>query len=183
MANIKLGNKEMTLGDILMAVGGLIMFICLFLTWSKITATGIGSGNTSWNITGINFLNGNFQEYSVKYVFIAKAPLIAAIIGILAIAAAVVPMFAEGKPRRIIRHVGAALSIVAFVFCLLFMIKGGKFDIISDATDSITYNSIKVMFDMEFWTMKLAFGSILALIASILATAGGILNIFTGLNE
>lgn len=171
MGNIKLGTKEVSIGDILLAVGGLIMFICLFLTWAKYTVNfGLGPASTT-NISGLNFLKGEFGGLTgVDYAFVSKIPLIAAILGILAIVAAVLPMFLAGNPGKITKHVGSTLAIIAFVFCLIALIKCGSTSIINGT-------------HVGAESCARGVGCILAFIASIVAAAGGILNVVESIKK
>ena len=165
MGNVKIGNMEIGLGDLLLIIGGLLMIISLFFTWDKYVPN-FGSDTA---VTGMNIIGGKFGDSSVSYSFLGKAPLFILIFGIIAIILAVLPMFKIDAPA--IKIIGAVVALVGFIFAILFLTVAGKADLMSGDD----YNALKIL--LAIGSLKVQFGAYFALIASLVATVGGVMNV------
>ena len=156
--NIKMGKYEITLWDLLIVVGGLLAFISFFLTWSK-------AGN--FNITGMDFIGNKLNGLNVTngYTFYGKIPLLVMLLGIAAIVLGILPTFNVG-PKGV-KIAAGVVSIVMLVFAIIFLVKGGSSDIFANQFNQALYRE----------SVSLKFGAILAFIASIIATVGGVMTI------
>ena len=88
-----------------------------------------------------------------------------------AIVLAVLPLAKIGMPA--IKIAGAVVALLGLIFVIMYMIVGGGASLFSGDDKTAVENAIK----LGFVKMKLAFGSYMALIAAIVATAGGVMNI------
>ena len=165
MGNVKIGNMEIGLGDLLLFLGGLLMVISIFFAWDKYVPM-IGNDTS---ISGLNIIGGKFGDASYTYSFMGKAPLFMLIFGIIAIVLAALPLFKVDVPA--LKIVGAVVALVGAIFAILFLTVGGKADLFTG--DS--YNAMKAL--LLVGSLKIQFGAYFGLIAAILATVGGVLNV------
>ena len=166
MGNVKIGNMEIGIGDLLLFLGGLLMVISIFFTWDKY----VPAFGSDTSISGLNIIGNKFGDSSDwTYSFMGKAPLFMLIFGIIAIVLAVLPLFKVNVPA--LKIVGAVVALVGVVFAILFLTVATKADLFSGDA----YNAAKVL--IAVGSFKVQFGAYFGLIASILATVGGVLNV------
>ncbi|MBO7335604.1 MAG: hypothetical protein J6U42_01555 [Lachnospiraceae bacterium] len=166
MGNVKIGNIEVGLGDLLLFIGGLLMIISIFFAWDKYLPA-LGNDTT---VTGMNIISGKFVGNGEwTYAFMGKAPLFMLIFGIIALILAALPLFKVDVPA--LKIVGGVVALVGLVFAILFLTVGNKADLFSG--DS--YNAAKAL--LLVGSFKIQFGAYFALIASIVATVGGVINV------
>ena len=170
MGNVKIGNMEISIGDLLLMIGGLVMLIAVFLSWTTYSAA-VLAGWKDVGISGMDLISGKLDGTSVSYSFLGKAPLFVLIFGIAAIVLGALPLFKIDNKG--IKIAGAVVALLALIFAIMYMIVGGGASLFSGDDKTVVENGIK----LGFVKMKLAFGSIMALIAAIVATAGGVMNI------
>ena len=170
MTNVKIGNMEISLGDLLLIIGGLVMLISAFLAWS-VYSTPTLTGWKDYNIGGMEIISGKIDGTSISYSFLAKAPLFMLIFGIVAIVLAALPLFKIDAPA--IKIIGAVVALLGLIFAILFMTVGGGASLFAGDDKDATELLIKA----GVLKMKVAYGAIIALIASIVATVGGVLNV------
>ena len=87
------------------------------------------------------------------------------LLGIAAIVLGILPTFNVG-PKGV-KIAAGVVSIVMLVFAIIFLVKGGSSDIFANQFNQALYRE----------SVSLKFGSILAFIASIIATVGGVMTI------
>ena len=176
MGNVKIGNMEISIGDLLLMLGGLVMLIAVFLSWSTYSAV-VLTGWRDVGISGMDLISGKLDGNSVSYAFLGKAPLFALIFGIAAIVLGALPLFKVDNKG--IKIAGAVVALLALIFIIMYMIVGGGANLFSGDDKTLVENAIKA----GVVKVKLAFGSIMALIAAIVATAGGIMNVLPVLKK
>ena len=142
------------------------MIISIFLAWTQ--GVQIYTGKT-FNVTGLDLISGKFSDAKdVSYVFLAKAPLLVLIFGIITLILAALPLFKVNMPA--ITIIGAIAALVGLIFAILFLTVGGTFDIFGDDK-----GAIRLLFALN--EMKIQFGAYLGLIGALVATVGGVLNV------
>ena len=170
MDNLKIGNLEIPLGSLLLMLGGLIMLISVFLNWTQLYVDAGVFGSDTTNITGLDIISGKCDGKSISYAFLAKAPLFMLIFGILAIVLAALPLFKIDMPA--IGIAAAVVALLGLIFAILFLTVGGGANLCTgDDKDAM-----QLFIDLG-GKIKIQFGAYLALIGSLIATAGGALNV------
>lgn len=167
MGNVKIGNMEISIGDLVLFVGGLLMLISIFLTWTVIDPA-VGS-NT--NVSGMNLISGKIDDTSAAISFLGKAPLFMLIFGIIAMILAALPLFKVDVPA--LKIVGAVAALIGLIFAILYLTVGGGAGLYTGSDKDAAEAAIK----LALIKMSLGFGAYFALIASIVATVGGALNV------
>ena len=170
MVNVKIGNMEIPLGNLLLMIGGLLMIISIFFAWTTYSALELVSWK-DYGITGMDLISGKLDGTSVSYAFLGKAPLFMLIFGILAIVLAALPLFKIDMPA--ITIAAAVIALLGLIFAILYLTVGGGAGLFTGDDKDIVELGIKV----GGIKMKLAFGAFFGLIASLVATVGGVLNI------
>lgn len=177
MENLKVGNMEIAIPNLLLMIGGLLMIIMVFLAWVKVTID-LGIVSESEVVSGLDLITGKHDGDKIEDLsFIAKMPLLMLITGIAALVLGALPMF--GVDNNGIKIAGAVVAILAVIFGLLFLIMGASENLFTgDAKDfykeAIKAGGIK---------MSLQFGSIVGFIAAIVAAVGGVLNVIPVLKK
>ena len=170
MGNIKIGNVEIPLGNLLLMIGGLVMLISIFFAWSTYSEATL----TGWRdvgVSGLNLIGGKLDGTSVSYAFLGKAPLFMLIFGIIAIVLAALPLFKIDMPA--ITIAAAVVALLGLIFAILYLTVGGGASLFSGDDKDAVETAIK----LGFVKMKLAFGSYFGLIGSLVATVGGVMNV------
>ena len=170
MGNVKIGNMEISIGDLLLMIGGLIMLIAVFLSWTTYS----GATLTGWRdvgISGMDLISGKLDGESVSYSFLAKGPLFVLIFGIAALVLGALPLFKVDNKG--IKIAGAVVALLGLIFAILYLTVGGGASLFSGDDKTLAENAIK----LGAVKMKLAFGAYMGLIAAIVATVGGVMNV------
>ena len=170
MGNVKIGNAEIPLGNLLLMLGGLVMLISVFLAWTTYSTPTL-SGWKDVGINGMDLISGKLDGSSVSFAFLAKAPLFILIFGILAIILAALPLFKIDMPA--ITIAAGVVALVGLVFAILYLTVGSGANLFSGNDKDLA----EILIKAGTLKMKLAFGAYLALIGSIVATVGGVLNV------
>lgn len=166
MGNVKIGNMEISLGDLLLLIGGLVMLISVFLAWTKMDPV-LGD---VYNVSGMDIISGKLDGDSVSYSFLGKAPLFMLILGIVAIVLAVLPLAKIDMPA--IKIAGAVVALLGLIFAILYLTVGGGSGLFSGDDKDLIDVAIKLGLKMS-----IAFGAYFGLIGALVATAGGVLNV------
>lgn len=170
MGNVKIGNAEIPLGNLLLMIGGLVMLISIFFAWSTYSEYFL-TGWKDYGITGMDLIGGKLDGNSVTYAFLGKAPLFMLIFGILAIVLAALPLFKIDMPA--ITIAAAVIALLGLIFAILYLTVGGGANLFSGDNKDAIETGIK----LGMVKMKLAFGSYFGLIGSLVATVGGVMNV------
>lgn len=163
---VQIGGKSVSIGNILLIVGGILALISFFLGWVNYeTSIGIPGLNTSWSsdpFTGSDLMG---LEHSS---FVAYMPLLVLIFGIIAIVTAILPMFMD-VPQKTISIVQLVVGVLIVVFALIFVLMGGGSGLYSGDAAEV----VKGMIDTGVLRMPLQIGCYLGLIGGVLALVGG----------
>ena len=165
MSNVKIGNVEIPLGNLLLMIGGLIMLISVFLAWSQTELLGDVD-----KISGMDIISGKIDGTSISFSFLGKAPLFMLIFSILVIILAALPLFKIDVPA--ITIAAAVIALLGLIFAILFLTVGGGASLFSGNDKDAAELAIKLGMKMS-----IQFGAYLALIGSLVATVGGVLNV------
>ena len=178
MENLKVGNMEIAIPNLLLMIGGLLMIIMVFLAWVKVTVDGGWLGSDSEVVSGLDLILGKHDGDTIEDLsFIAKMPLLMLLTGIAALVLGALPMF--GVDNNGIKIAGAVVAILAVIFGLLFLIMGASENLFTGDAKDAYKEAIKA----GWVKMSLQFGSIAGFIAAIIAAVGGVLNVLPVLKK
>lgn len=158
---IQIGGKSVSIGNILLIVGGILALISFFLGWVNYEAQVVFTWSSE-PYTGSALMD--LENSS----FVAYMPLLVLIFGIIAIVTAILPMFMD-VPQKTISIVQLVVGVLIVVFALIFVLMGGGSGLYSGDAAEI----VKGMIDTGVLRMPLQIGCYLGLIGGILALVGG----------
>ncbi len=162
--DVKIGSMNVSIWTILLVIGGLLAFIGMFLDYVVMTIEVPFLGSETEGLTGLDLLDTE-DEYGA-FSYVAKFPLVIGIVGILALLSGVLPMFVKGQDK-VFTIAGAVLAIVAVVLAIWFFVQGVGDGLFVDEWAQAAFGD----------TLSAGVGLYLALVGSIVAAVGGILNL------
>lgn len=163
--DVKIGSMNVSIWSILLIIGGLLAFIGMFLDYVVMTIDLGFLGSESEGFTGLDLLDTDEDEYGALS-FVSKFPLVIGIVGILALLSGVLPMFVKGQDK-VFTIAGAVFAVVAVVLAIWFFVQGVGPGLFVD----------EPMQELFGDTLSAGVGLYLALVGSIVAAVGGILNL------
>ncbi|MGN1044770.1 MAG: hypothetical protein ACI4Q9_02285 [Candidatus Methanomethylophilaceae archaeon] len=167
MNTIKMGKVEVSIGDLLIYIGALVVIISIFLSY--LDATSLGDTASS---TGIDVITGKDVDAS-DLSFVHFAPLFTLIFAIIGAIAAVLPMFTKGIDAKILAFIEVGAFAIAAIFAIVFVAMGAGPDLyVGTARDAI-----KALIDSGILKQSLGVGAYLGLIASIVGVIGAGINV------
>ena len=172
MGNIKVGNNEISVGAILIAVGALVALISLFLgyvnyeyfailEWKTISMSGANV------ITGTLELPGNAGE-GIEWSFIHFAPLIVVITAIVGAVMAFVPMFAKISNKKTYSIILTVIMAISVIFAIVFVAMGAGAGLFAGDYAELA----KAALESEAIKMSLGAGAFVGLIGAIVGLVG-----------
>ena len=166
MGNIKVGNNEISVGAILIAVGALAALISLFLGYVTIdTATLLGWESES--ISGKDIITGG-EGGTDALSFVHWAPLIVVITAIVGAIMAFVPMFVKISNKKTYNIIVTVIMAISVIFAIVFVAMGGGEGLYSGDYAEI----VKGMLETELVKMSLGAGAFVGLIGAIVGLVG-----------
>ena len=173
MTNVKLGNAEISISVILIAIGALVALISLFMgyvnmeflsypDWEKITLS--GTDVISRTIDG---MEGGFQKDS--WSFVHWAPLFTVIFAFIGLILAIIPMFAKlPVKKKVYNIIVAAVLVISVIFAIVFVAIGAGAGLFTGEAAE----GIKFAIENEYAKMSLGAGAIVGIIGAIIALVG-----------
>lgn len=161
--DVKIGSMNVSIWTILLVIGGLLAFIGMFLDYIVVTVDLFVTTETE-GLTGLDLLDTE-DEYGA-FSYVAKFPLVIGIVGILALLSGILPMFVKGQDK-VFTIAGAVLAIVAVVLAIWFFVQGVGDGLFVDEWAQAMWGD----------SLSAGVGLYLALVGSIVAAVGGILNL------
>ena len=160
--DVKIGSMNVSIWTILLIIGGLLAFIGMFLDYVVMTIDLGFLGSESEGFTALDLLDSDEDEYGALS-FVSKFPLVIGIVGILALLSGVLPMFVKGQDK-VFTIAGAVFAVVLAIW---FFVQGVGPGLFVD----------EPMQELFGDTLSAGVGLYLALVGSIVAAVGGILNL------
>ncbi len=159
--DVKIGSMNVSIWSILLIIGGLLAFIGMFLDYVVI--------DYYLDTEGISGLDLVSEDDYGGLTYLSKFPLVIGILGLLSLVAAVLPMFVKGQDK-IFTIAGALFAVVAVVLAIWFFVQGVGPGLFEEGL-------VRAFFENAEDKITAGIGLYLALVGSIVAAVGGILNL------